>query len=105
MNVSMKLNKKYSFELPSLDKEFSLIFFMYKIKGIYYILPEYIQIDTTFAKTICRLLFQNTVLGDVYKLTVSSGVMTEKHKVYKKHINPILSDYSKKNKIDLTFDF
>ena len=101
----MNLNKKYSLELPSLEKEFNLSFFMYKIKGIYYILPQYIIIDTTFSQIICRLLFQNKILGDIYQLSVSSGNMTKNDKIFKKYIYPILSDYSNKNQIDLTFDF
>ncbi len=101
----MNINKKYLFQLPYLENEFSLCFFMYKIKGIYYILPEYIKIDTTFSKIICRLLFQNKILGDIYQLSVSSGNMTKNDKIFKKYIYPILSDYSNKNQIYLTFDF
>jgi hypothetical protein len=54
---------------------------------------------------ICRLLFTNIVLGDIYKLSVSAGLTTKKDDVYQNYILPILNDYTKKNKIDLNYDF
>ena len=101
----MKWSNKYCFQLPFLDKQFSKIYLMYKVDEIIYILPDCFELQNKMNNIICRLLFTNIVLGDVYKLSVSAGLIAKKDKVYQKYILPILNDYTKKNKIDLNYDF
>ena len=101
----MKWNNRYCLQLPDLDKQFSYIYLMYKVDGMIYILPDYFVVKEKINKIICRLLFTNIVLGDVYKLSVSGGLIAKKDKIFQNYVLPILNDYSKKNKIDLNYDF